>query len=144
MLKLLLENGDVKNSPDKGLFDCAVVQKFFTAIPMLVRFGADINAHNKYGYTSLMVASMHSGLEAMSCLFLNGARVDTRDSKRPNALFYACRFGNDQVVKELLRHGVQVDLQDDKGWTVIDVAKKYKQETILEIFEDFRQGFVCY
>lgn len=144
MLEFLLENGggvdDVETSTlDSSILHCALEQQLYSTIPLLVRFGADINSNpSRFGFTPLIYASRLADLEAMKWLFANGAEVDARDDMGQTALFDATWLGNDEVVKELLRRGARVDARDNEGRTAIDFAKEFDMGHILEIFRDWK------
>lgn len=139
MLQFLLENADATTRTlESSMIHCAVQQKLYTAIPILVHFGADINGNGTMGFPPLTLASRFSDLDAMSWLFANGAEVDARDEKGQTALFDASWLDNRSVVEELLWRGARLDATDNEGRTAIDVAEEFEQEDILKIFEEIK------
>lgn len=63
-----------------------------------------------------------SNVAAMRWLLLLGANPGAHDSGGTALLHAACRAGSLQMVRELVRRGVQLDAGDGAGWTALHVA----------------------
>ena len=85
---------------------------------------ADVNARNKAGLTSLMLAAESgSTTEALKVLLDAGADVHARDEDGITALMLAARFGTAENVKVLLDAGADVNARDEDGDTAWDNAQ---------------------
>jgi serine/threonine-protein phosphatase 6 regulatory ankyrin repeat subunit B len=89
-----------------------------------VKFGADVNLQNKYGYTALIKASGNGYTNVVKELLLNNnLNVDFQDKDGNTALMTASFYGRTNVVKELLNNKADINLQNKDGNTAYDFAK---------------------
>jgi hypothetical protein len=109
-------------APD-NLF-AAITTKDLTALAAMVERGADVNARNDAGQTPLMLAStQRDGEKLIELLLLQGADIRTRDKNGMTALMHAAAKGELQNAEQLLQLGIDPDIIDDSGKTVLDYAK---------------------
>jgi ankyrin repeat protein len=76
-----------------------------SVLRLLLKHGADVNARDTRGLTSLHEASHYGALEVVRLLLEHGADVEGEDSDGETALQAAARRGHDGVVKLLREHG---------------------------------------
>jgi len=78
----------------------------------LLQAGADVNAHDQKGVTSLMIASFSGNVEGVEALLKRGAMVNERDIDGKTALHYAAenRQGAD-VIAALVKAGADLNRQ---------------------------------
>jgi truncated hemoglobin YjbI len=91
-------------------------------VELLLQFGADTNAADRFGHTPLYSVSNEcaavSGGEVVRLLAQAGANVDIQDKvKRCAALHMAARRGNVGVAAALLDCGANIEVRDSLGET---------------------------
>jgi hypothetical protein len=74
---------------------------------LLLQHGADINAQNQGGRTSLHLASFFGALEVVHLLLEHGADVEVKNNDGKTALQFAAKQGHDKIVKFLREHGAE-------------------------------------
>lgn len=88
----------------------------------------DINAKNTKGWTPFMLACRNSttksSIDTIIILYNNGADINENDNKIL-PLMLACMANNIEVVKLLLVWGVNVNIQDNIGWTSLMWISRY-------------------
>lgn len=91
-------------------------------VTLLLRRGADLNARNRAGLNSLMIASFASGLEVVRLLRDWDADQNARDRKGRDSLMLACSVRRPETIdiaKELLDHGHDINATNIKGQTAL-------------------------
>jgi ankyrin repeat protein len=104
------------------------------AVQLLLERGANVNATDAGGYTSLMYA-VNMGNEMMVNLMLQYealTEVKVISSGR-TALGLAARFGHDAIVRLLLEHGAEVEAVDNDGETALHDATFGGHLTVMEV-----------
>ena len=133
-------NGGVKteNLPDDTLLMVASRRGKLDAMKWLLENGADANAKNSRGQTTLMVAAAEN-LEAVPILLTYGADIQASDAREKTALSYAARSGTLETIKYLLSQGIRFE-QADKNNALIEAVCSYENyhkpnqtESILKI-----------
>ena len=93
-------------------------------IDALLQSGADTNLSNNRGYTPLMMACIHEHEAAAIYLLRHGALPDHRTSdSRSTALMFAAWKGLGEVVKELIKAGADMNLEDAHGHRAISISE---------------------
>lgn len=101
-------------------------------VRLLLESGADVNAKNALGQTSLLYAS-YAGFGRVAKLLVDkGASCRYQDSNGRSPLHYAAREGRPALVELLLGKGADPSLKDDQGRTPLDYAVLRNQGTVLE------------
>jgi serine/threonine-protein phosphatase 6 regulatory ankyrin repeat subunit B len=84
----------------------------------LINKGANVNAANNNGWTPLMSAAQHGHLTTIQILLsAKGIDIDTKNSDGATALILAAANGKDDIVKELINNGADVNITDNNGRT---------------------------
>jgi ankyrin repeat protein len=106
--------------PDQGGHDGVFVPENETIIKVLLDHGADIDATDKQGRSSLMLAASNNWSDTTKLLLERHANVNLRGSQGETALHYADR--NPDIIQALLNRGANIDSQDKYGETVLMLA----------------------
>jgi ankyrin repeat protein len=80
-----------------------------------------VDAETNDGWTALLLAAFAHELETTKFL-LPRANIYRRRTRRRTPLHVASQGGHDNLVKYLLRQGVDVDVETDEGWTSLHLA----------------------
>ncbi len=125
-IKLLLKHG-----ANAGLRDCKgktalmiASSHAFSAVRALLRNEKNevINAQSNFGWTSLMLTSIHGRATVVSYLIKHGADIHLQTKNGLNALIAAASRGNLEVVEVLVDSGANLDVQCKNGWTALMYA----------------------
>ena len=84
-------------------------------INRLLAGGADVNAADKKGRTSFMMAACFGYHEAAEALFAAGANINAQDEKGNTAIMYAAYAGLTKTVINLIEKGSNLAIRDHKG-----------------------------
>ncbi len=82
-------------------------------VKILIDNGANVNATNENGWTSLIIASEYGQSEVAKLLLGNGANMNY-ENKGWTALMFAAQEGQSKVTKVLLENGANVDHKLEK------------------------------
>ena len=123
-LKLLLQHGvdpNTKNNEGRTLL-------FLTTNPELVRllidYKADLNARDPLGDTPIMRANEEdAATNFVKILADAGAKMDLQDTNGNTALHFAVGRIDPESVRILLEHKADPNIQNDAGYTPLDIAK---------------------
>ncbi|XP_028570813.2 histone-lysine N-methyltransferase EHMT1 isoform X1 [Podarcis muralis] len=101
---------------------------------MLIQAGANIDTCSQDQRTPLMEAAENNHLETVKYLIKAGALVDPRDAEGSTCLHLAAKKGHYDVVQYLLcNEQVDVNCQDDGGWTPMIWATEYKHVELVKL-----------
>lgn len=89
---------------------------------LLVQAGADVNAVDRGGVTSLMLAATQKDLEITQLLLKAGAKPDARDATGRTPLMHASWADLAEQIAVLAGARAELDLTDERGWTALDIA----------------------
>ncbi|WP_341815111.1 ankyrin repeat domain-containing protein [Wolbachia endosymbiont (group A) of Chalcis sispes] len=67
--------------------------------------GANINAKDKNGNTSLHLAAMNGKIDVAKVLLKHNADVNAKNNEGKTALYYAAKYNHQELVELLLAHG---------------------------------------
>ena len=115
----------------------AAAQYNQAAIPILLRAGADVNAHEtQRGETALSVVAYYGGTpELVTTLLGAGANIKAQDNFGDTALMAAVMYNpNPEVVKTLLKASADINAQDKSGMTPLMWAAKSSNSNVVLIF----------
>ena len=106
-----------KRSTKKLLEECQKSTPDMSIVRKLLDIGANINARDVHGSSSLLYACKHGNGEVVKVLIHHGAKVNTRDKNGTTPLLNACTQDNINVVKLLLHNGAKINARDTRGNT---------------------------
>ena len=91
---------------------------------LLLANGADVNAADLAGVTSLHVAAAYGRIRLVELLLAHGAAVDAKASIGETPLFWAASFGQAYVIALLVKHGASLATHDRTGRTPLQAAMR--------------------
>ncbi|XP_067327959.1 histone-lysine N-methyltransferase EHMT1 isoform X2 [Anolis sagrei] len=101
---------------------------------MLIQAGANIDTCSQDQRTPLMEAAENNHLETVKYLIKAGALVDPKDAEGSTCLHLAAKKGHYDVVQYLLTNEeMDVNCQDDGGWTPMIWATEYKHVELVKL-----------
>lgn len=96
--------------------------------------GANIDTCSEDQRTPLMEAAENNHLDAVKYLIQAGALVEPKDAEGSTCLHLAAKKGHYDVVQYLLSNGqMDVNCQDDGGWTPMIWATEYKHVDLVKL-----------
>lgn len=124
ILKLLLEHGYDANHVE-GAFGERLLHhitdspRLMEQARLLLDFGADPNAKNKYSATPIQCAASSGNLEYMELLLAAGADPANVSIHGRDAFYDALLNGNLECIERLMSLGGDINAQDNRGKTVL-------------------------
>ncbi|KFY71757.1 hypothetical protein V499_08082 [Pseudogymnoascus sp. VKM F-103] len=105
---------------------------------LLLDHGASINIQDNMGITPLFRAVDHSDSSIAKLLLNHGARISAEPGEEDfrSPLHHAVAFGVLDTVELLIRHGAEVNKQDDNGRTCLHLVVDNIQPAILKLLLD--------
>ena len=120
------------DSLNKKLLAAAISATRAKEIKELLEKGADINAHNEWGMTPVMLAAQYNRCVAvLNALIVAGADIQEAEPKyRSNSLHLAANSTkNAKVIEALLNAGANIDARNYLGETALIMAVNSNPET---------------
>lgn len=96
-------------------------------IPLLLQAGANVNAGDLDGVTSLHTAAFAGFADTVQLLLEAGAEVDPKDVEGFTPLFLACLKGHTKVVEVLLTAGANPKVEVDDDGTILSAFEQAKE-----------------
>lgn len=132
-IEALLKNGEDPNTVDydngSTLLQYAIYFGYLECVKLLIRYGANPNIKNDFGFTPLQSATIHSATDNVECLIFlldHGAYINIEGPRGITLLHCAAMDNNKECMKILLERG---------GMELIHV-KNYEGNTFLDIIND--------
>lgn len=137
MAERLLKHGvDVNTRNSAGKTPLANAAKYNEDIvPILLRYGADVKIADTYGVTPLHRATTE---KAARLLLEHGADPNSRVLGGGTPLHFAAQNRIGEVVSVLLEYGADINVEDKKGFTVLDAVSRYNN---IESRKNDSEGF---
>ena len=120
------------DSINKKLLSAAVTATKARDIKELLDKGADVNAHNEWGLTPVMLAAQYNhSVAVLNALIAAGSDIHEAEPKyRSNALHLAANSSkNPKVIEALLAAGANIDARNYLGETALIMAVNSNDET---------------
>lgn len=125
-LRNALDDGaDVEASDSSGrtaLHSASMEEGYEDMAALLLKYGADVDAVDDYGFTPLRYAAFYGVVENCQLLLDNGADVNAACRGGTTPLHWAARGGWYEVCELLLSHGANAFAEDYQGKTPLDVS----------------------
>jgi hypothetical protein len=99
----------------------------------MIEMGADVNARNAMGQTSLMSTSQYGQIETARLLLDYRADIDAVTVEGATALMYAAQFDQADIARLLVDWGADVDIRLNNGESAITIAKYLGYRDVVEI-----------
>lgn len=87
----------------------------YHTVDYLIQKGADINACDDNGKSSLYMTCKYGHANIVELLLSKGANVNICDEDGVSPLYIACQQGDNDIVKLLIRYGAVVDNKNNKS-----------------------------
>lgn len=124
-------------------FFSAVASGDIATVKKLIWAGADINAHNDKGETTVMLASMGGHTEVVEALIEAGADINDQNVYGMHTpLILAARLGKFDTVKLLVRSGANLSLRNQFGKSALEVANDSGHTDITNFLEGAESLFL--
>lgn len=115
------------------LFDAARLGRT-DMIELLVQTGADVNAHDRRGFTPLILAAYAGQAETVEALIAAGADACKPDTTQGNTAQMGVAFkGNDAIAARLLQMGCDVNARNNAGQTALMMAALFNRTSQIEM-----------
>ena len=120
------------DSLNKKLLSAAISSTKAKDIKDLIAAGADVNTHNEWGLTPVMLAAQYNNSTAvLNALIAAGADIHEAEPKyRSNSLHLAANSSkNPKIIEALLAAGANIDARNYLGETALIMAVNSNSET---------------
>jgi ankyrin repeat protein/tRNA A-37 threonylcarbamoyl transferase component Bud32 len=102
----------------------------------LIQNGADVNAKDEDGWTTLWLASRNGLMDVVCLLIERGADINAKDGYGWTALWWAAENGHMDVVRFLIENGANVNVKDKHGWNALWWAAEKGQMDIVRFLTE--------
>lgn len=103
-------------------------------VELLVKTGADVNAHDRRGFTPLILAAYAGELATTEALLAAGADACKPDMAQGNTAQMGVAFrGNDAIAARLLQEDCDVNARNNAGQTALMMAALFNREKQIEM-----------
>ncbi|NLN94378.1 MAG: ankyrin repeat domain-containing protein [Candidatus Hydrogenedens sp.] len=138
VLDLLQAHPEYLKSVDgkgKSPLHTAVTYKKIELLPILVEKGIPLDVRDVTGMTPLHVAAMLGRSEEAKALLELGADPSLVDDYGDMPLHTAAVFGSGGIIQLLVRQGQAPDQPNAEGQTGIEIAREYRHDRVIALFE---------
>lgn len=137
---LFLDAGFSSSTTDASgtpVLSLAVRAQYPEVVKILVAAGADVNrqSHDR-GYSPLMDAAQKGDVAIASILLDNGAFPDLKSRDGQTALIICAGRGDVEFCRLLVKYGADPEARDSLGMSASSYAKLFKNEKLLELFNN--------
>jgi len=117
-----------------SLLRWAIQEGRLNIVEYLVRNGVSVRGRYSGGFTPLDQAVGESHKKIAS--FLLNAGVDVNQKTiNGTALHTACAYGLLRMAKMLVKHGADITIKDERGWTPRSYAGYYKRRKLIDFLD---------
>lgn len=109
-----IEKEEQQKQLDKQLLEAVKSGDIAEVKELIEKNGADVNAKNEFGQTTLTLASMEGHFEIVKFLLDHGAGTDIAGEDKTTALHFAAFRGYKNIVELLINRGANINAQDDQ------------------------------
>eukprot|EP00833_Pecoramyces_ruminatium_P000916 jgi/Orpsp1_1/1174948/evm.model.c7180000052063.1 len=111
----------------------AIKNSNFSIVKCLIKYHADINRKNEYGWTPLIQAMYKKPLniDLIKYLIENGADINAVDNNNENALIHIIKFIKkkengirNKIIRYLIYHGAKLNMKDMNENNVLNLFEK--------------------
>lgn len=124
--------------PNEALISATKKKVLHMVKMILEEYGADINAADNEGNTSIMWAAWFERPDIVEYLCGKGADLHIRNAKQQTALHWAAMAGLVPSIKHLLKSGADITALDESGFSCIHGAAQHGKTAALDYLQ--RQG----
>lgn len=114
-----------------AVLNYAVYKNRKDIVEMLINAGADVNAKDSFGNTTLRIAAGSRNKDIAKLLIDAGADVNAKDSSGNTTLRIA--VGDKDITKLLIDAGADVNAKDSSGNTALTIAAYAGSEDVVEL-----------
>ena len=137
---LIKKGADVNATDEKGYTALyyAVLNNKIGVVKIFIETGVDTNVTDQWGHTVLHLAAHENYFSIVKILLDKGKMdINARSKAGDTALHYAFNKGNLFIVHLLLNRSVDVNVQNERGLTILHlVAKKKDGQKIIQMLLD--------
>ncbi|MFN3653552.1 MAG: ankyrin repeat domain-containing protein [Armatimonadota bacterium] len=94
---------------------------------------AETEAHDRYGFTPLLIAARRCDSGIVSLLIEKGGNLGRRNITGKTALVIAAEIGCSNVVKLLLANGADPEIRDGSGVSAVRLAKAAGHSEVVKL-----------
>lgn len=108
-------------------------------LPLFIERGVDVNATDNSGNTALLLNTKTLNMcskDTVKELVRAGADVNMTDNTGNTALYYALKYGSQEVARFLIKKGADYNHTNNKGESCVQVAVEKGYDTVLELMTD--------
>ncbi len=113
--------------------ECGQKEINFEKVKELINKGADIEAKDNNGYTSLIWASSNGHSDVVKVLLEKGADIEAKNVDGDTSLIWASYRGCSEAVKLLLEKGADIEAKDEDGQTSLMWASRRGHSEVVEL-----------
>eukprot|EP00730_Choanoeca_flexa_P011139 TRINITY_DN23866_c0_g1_i1.p1 TRINITY_DN23866_c0_g1~~TRINITY_DN23866_c0_g1_i1.p1 ORF type:complete len:193 (+),score=31.86 TRINITY_DN23866_c0_g1_i1:102-680(+) len=124
--------GPIKRQP----LHFAALQGRTNAINVLLDHGADVDARERYGVSSLMYAAMKGHVDAIRLLVQRGAEINAKNHNKWTPLHYAARHGRLEAVELLMELGSDIHAVQNQKFTPYKLAMFFNTTSAVRRLEE--------
>lgn len=131
-------NTKFSSSNKQTVLHVAAAHGHLMLVHVLIQAGAAINAMDNSLLTPIMTAIEKSHIPVAQYLIKAGAQLDSRGEDAMTALHLAAKSGLLEICKLILDTGkININLQDDGGWTALIWACEFKHVSVVKTLLDY-------
>ncbi|XP_057289679.1 ankyrin repeat and EF-hand domain-containing protein 1-like isoform X1 [Hydractinia symbiolongicarpus] len=103
------------------------------SLKIAIKNGLEVNQHDKYYKTPLMLACLEGNIEFVKYLLQHGADVTALDNFKWTPLHFACHIGHKDIVELLLNNGANIDARSYNGGTPMMRAIESSKADVVQL-----------